>query len=560
MHSESFLQKKSVELSAISLFTQDHVKKAILELLEKRSYYKLSDEDWKKINEAAKRVVEELDGSEKFICKVKNAVGAIGLEIRAWLTHYQQMYCNNLAVLNSLSWNLNGKINQENTIRRLLQISKMGNFSKYKLTCIYCIEEEIFSSWEKLHPNTKNNLKKMKKENSLVAFWSYYISNRVEELIKDGSSKYEYGLKIAVKQGNHVATKYFWEKITLEEQEKNLKECFMEAAAQPLRPGNRSKISDEIPRFPESSGINNLLFFLRQLSVEQQKEIFKDNPIVVDYVLNCFIYFPYRNLFLRVAEYTLDFFDFLKKDKTYFLLLCIAEKIAYDPETYSKQLKYVWDKIPDKDSSINSFWFINIIEGLLHARSYENIKFILNTVSISVREKILPHYKIVNDCYYKLILQDEWNILRDLVQCCLKTKESVLKFKKELLNELSNKLSNDNSKLLEKKKKENKRYEICNFFDDIIASHYHGEEPRKKRKELVSSDDDWSIEPQRPCKIRERRVEIEDIEVVDLKKGKELKSIDKKRKHVSKVVPPESQLENTKIKRLKPNLEVENVK
>lgn len=414
------LRESALIVAAINLFTQNPVKGQILRVFEYHSQGDFDDR-WKEVEKIIKERIKGLKLPQTLEDDLSGISRQISLEILEWSKYYGKYYCES-AFFNNICWTPQGSIDAEKTAKKLVSYESLSVLKRYEIACIHCFEDMIPDLWKQLGKEA-SHLKRMKRSrmyDRLAIFWSYYINDRAGEIIKDSSIN-EYGLNIAIEQGNSVAVRYFWTKLTPEEKEKNREKCIVIAAQKPL---TGSGLDKDI-RFPKSCYISILCFFLNQISEEQQVKILHNNATKLNYnILKGFLNFPYQHFFKPTAKHALSF---LENEDYYYLLSSIADRILINHEIYGELFQYAWQKMPGRESAINAWQIEEAVSQLFELKDYRNAKLVLSSTLTSLREKLIFSDRGEDICY-SLAKKDEWDALEDFINLCLVNRYVALRF------------------------------------------------------------------------------------------------------------------------------------
>lgn len=418
------LKEKSLIAAAIALWTKSPVKDEVLRVFEYRSERDF-DKKWKKIEKIVQETVKAFELPQTLKTELSGISTQVGLEILGWAKYYGQYYCES-AFFNNACWTPQGAIDAEKTARKLVNDESLSILKRYRIACIHCFENRVHDLWNSdkeffdeqyLREIKKSaNKRASRSTNRLIVFWSYYINERIGEIVRDGAIN-EYGLNVAVEEGNSVAVKYFWEKLTPIEKEKNLEKCIVAAAKESCHYVSGSRY------FPNSCYTDIVCFLLNQVGEERQKNIL-NNPNTAENVLNGLLNFPYQKFFIPTTENV--WHDSLVDGLLYY----IEKKIHIPFQNYVEVFQYVWNKIHDKDS-VNMNWISKILLKLLILKDYDNAKLIFNDLFIvNEGEAFIVSYKREDICC-SLISQDKWDKLEFFIKSCLTDRNAAIKFKEK---------------------------------------------------------------------------------------------------------------------------------
>ncbi|GFV46387.1 uncharacterized protein TNCV_3232761 [Trichonephila clavipes] len=158
--------------------------------------------------------------------KLVDAVKMVGLFIRNMKEYiYEGLYIpKNYPKI--LCWTPHGTIDTGKSIKIVLKDDRFSIIRRYKLACVYCLEDDIRELLSKMSPACRKlfydtNSKVL--QNDLAVYWTYYIDGKIdffEHRIQGSVNKY--GLELAFIQGSKPAALYFFQKLNDEERYGNI--------------------------------------------------------------------------------------------------------------------------------------------------------------------------------------------------------------------------------------------------------------------------------------------------------------------------------------------------
>lgn len=442
------LRERSLIKAAITLWTKSPVLDKILKLFSRSTW----NNRWKEIDKLVQKIIQDLELPDTFKAELSSISRQIGQEMLAW-TQYYAYQCNKSVFLKNVCWTPQGSIDAEKTARSLVNDKSLTVFQRYKIACINCFDEMIPDLWKQCGVDEKD-LEGMRKNtwcDPMVILWSYSLCGRSAEITGESSIN-EYGLNIAVERGNSVAVKYFWQKLTSIEKEKNLEKCMVTAARKSCDYVSGST------RFPNSCDTEIVCFLLNQVSQEEQKEILSNYDTAED-VLCGLLNFPYQKLFIPAADFSWN------NSMLDMVLYCIKRKIDDPFQEYIEPIhgyrvifNYFLNKIDDKNS-IKMDRLVDILLVVFKLECYDDLKSILSDLFLERKEKFIFSYSGRQICY-ELIGENKWNVLKFIFESCLTNRNAILEFKeKERIS----------CRLLEKGSQEEAQ-KFIKIVDDLISS------------------------------------------------------------------------------------------
>lgn len=278
---------------------------------------------------------------------------------------------------------------------------------RYKLACIYCLEDDIPELWDRLHVKLRESLSfedclDKSSQREIVIFW---INGIREERWSNPFFSYKSVFESYAKTGNKAATEFFLQKLTPTEREATLVKT-------------AKYVTDPDVFF----------YLLTEMDERQQREIFRSDPYRV---LECFLEWPVQSFFIEMADLL---WDFLPKWDYCVLLKIIIDKITYSYKDwdYEKLFGKFWEKSPDvfKNYIINEFQNGFLLSLLLKIKDTENLKLILQDATLEEKEKLIYCDRVQYICQ-DLIYDDEWELLEFFIRECLPAEEEMVRFKEK---------------------------------------------------------------------------------------------------------------------------------
>ncbi|KAL7634704.1 UNVERIFIED_CONTAM: hypothetical protein RMT77_015081 [Armadillidium vulgare] len=227
--------------------------------------------------------------------KVLDFIKPIGLEMIKWREYYDQNSYLGIDLPNELCWNSQGTIDQKRTAEVLIKDGNLDINIRYRLACIYCLENDIRELWNKIPENHRKSFYSEEdpsevRQPNLVILWTYDIKggvnkldNMIERIWLRKCSPYQFAFEYAAVGGNKAAVEYFLQKLTSREREESLVRYAGYVAKR--RCDSYTNCTD----LPTECYADVLCFLLSQMDEEQQTEVFKSYPWKV---LKCLLDWP----------------------------------------------------------------------------------------------------------------------------------------------------------------------------------------------------------------------------------------------------------------------------
>lgn len=356
--------------------------------------------EWEKIEERVIEKAQQLSLPKLIKEKVLGVIKPIGMKIFRWIRNYRKKekwigtdYERDIHtdLPPEFFWTSQCTIDVKKTAETLIRKETFDVHRCYRLACEYCLEDDIRRLWKKLPKKLKQNLN----EYPVTRFWTDYMKRR-----RAGHTSFKKEFYKSVQDANKIASKYFLERLTLQEREESLK-C--------------------IDNYVEP---DFLLFLLQELKEEERVKILKNIPCEVLY---CFLEWPWQKYYIDVAN---CMWNFLSSKDFAWILGDIIWKVRRGYKDYNYQglfLEFL-HKSPSalKDSFIETFNDNMEMPDLCHLNYSKSIMYNIN---------------VINQLIYT-ICHGDWDMLEFYLQECLPSKEAVLKFKTEFDKYYSNCLKN----------------------------------------------------------------------------------------------------------------------
>ncbi|GBN01425.1 hypothetical protein AVEN_3176-1 [Araneus ventricosus] len=327
-----------------------------------------------------------------------------------------------------LRWTSTGTVDYRKTAEALVRSDVVDIVKRYKLACLYCLEDYIPEFWKELPEENKGTFYH-EKATSLIAelplhfCWPYILKGEEYKLdfmprssfgrtwirrLEDPSRTrfHQYAFQHSSFIGNKTAAEYFFQKLTHEQRDASL----VQTAVDVVRYRTRYfRIAFQLTKGKFSDVLS---YLLSQMTPEEQIQIFKELPCEI---LRCFMEWPCQNLFFDLADVIWTFLP----ESNYKDLLSEIYWIIEDSGYYHPNLlQNLFLRSPidfgkhfvDEECRIGYFF-----EEFFDNQDTETIKVIFRTVDAADRVKLVFDPYVLK-LFYKYISKDRWH----MVEVCLR--------------------------------------------------------------------------------------------------------------------------------------------
>ncbi|GBM41688.1 hypothetical protein AVEN_46956-1 [Araneus ventricosus] len=240
----------------------------------------------------------------------------MGREIPGWKTLHEKYLLKSYKkgihfdapILERLCWTAAGALDYRKTAEELIRSDVIDVVGRYKIACLYCLEDWIPLIWNELPEEKKlyfyngiHNLHLMIEKLRLQFWWPYIIRGEQSKLdsffrySRNPITFHRFAFQYSAAIRNKAAAEYFFQKLTQEEKESSLITTTKELLS--FRNWNSGK-------FPEEKVSEMLRYLLSVMTPDQQMRIFQERP---SQVLECFLHWPLQDRFSEIADLTWNF-------------------------------------------------------------------------------------------------------------------------------------------------------------------------------------------------------------------------------------------------------------
>lgn len=436
----NFILKPSLEHIAlvkvvVRLWNQDDIKDLISKFCFPFCGSELKDE-WPKIEDRVKEKVIQLPLPVLLKDKTLSFIKPIGFKILRWLKHHGDAF-SYIDLPHEFQWTPQGTIDEKKTAQMLIKDVSIDITTRYKISCIYCLENDILNLWNKVPEDSKKSLyweeSEDINEHELVFFWTYYIKgelSQMESMIKrkldSRCSINVYAFECAAKHGNRAAVEYFLPKLTPGERDMSLIKTAGCVAYDTL-----DIFGNHCTKFIYEYYSDILCILLSLMNEEEQMEVFENYSCQV---LLCFLDFPWQILFVETAGIM---WNFLSKENYGVLLCTMLTKIhkGFKDFNYEKLFGQNLQQSPEshKDFVLNGnsiFTAGYLLAALFKVRSESNIRMIFQDPIFRAKKQIFYSHNGQKICE-SLIEDENWDLLTFFLLECITSKDEMVRFKKD---------------------------------------------------------------------------------------------------------------------------------
>ncbi|KAF8789804.1 hypothetical protein HNY73_007714 [Argiope bruennichi] len=360
----------------------------------------------KRKHEPFKSVVGDLCLPEPIREPLVNLLNPIFRETYKWFKYHEEFlkskhssfYCPEYA--KHLHWTHMGTINYRKTAESMIHDEKLDINWRFKLACLYCLDEDIQNIWQKMSPlNRKcfyNNGQFPNDTREIIIFWTCILKGRVDKLesylvglVGHYSSIYQQAFELFSKNGYETATQYFFEKLTCEEKDASL----VRTAEYVAEYVNHS--------FQPYTDV--FCYLLSQMNAEQFQNVLENSSCAI---LRSFMDWPRQDAFLEVAQLVLPCFVEEDYDDLHFFL-SVKFKCIYNPSKLFRNVFLITPKI-----FRHSTYYL---DDFFERKDTEIFKFMFRNMDPEETLELFLSGKALHNCS-KLVKEGKWDFLEFFIR------------------------------------------------------------------------------------------------------------------------------------------------
>lgn len=412
LHFDINLQRMSMVASALALWERKDVKLKVKEFF----YMKGGLNTKNKWLNLVKEVLKELKRGflpSILYCQLLYVIRDIGLKIYGWFrfmkksrmfryTHRKQIFD---IYTKNLVWTHYGTIDEVKTLRSWMNDKNVDYSKAFSMACRCCLPEDVKVLWNLIPEHVKSSRYKdtcSRYGTHIIAYWCSYQNEFQDDLIAklidqdqgylnlydEAGSLDENMLTLSARKIYNLAVQHFWNKISIEEKERNICNCLKKL----LQISYITFGDYHIYRMEQCAEM--LIFFLNQLTGENKEQFFQSleyrvldtsshvrSNEAIDTIFKTLTFmWPWQELLIPVAEH-LKIFLTIHEYENIFNELCRKMNSEYEfglpvkNSTYQRIIFGLWQIIP---SNFKLKISISIVEELFEVWDVSNIKMIIN--------------------------------------------------------------------------------------------------------------------------------------------------------------------------------------
>ncbi|GBM60934.1 hypothetical protein AVEN_192390-1 [Araneus ventricosus] len=348
---------------------------------------------------------------------------AVGTEILKWKL-FHNVFLNDpnehfdVHVVEKLCWTTAGTVDYRKTAETLVRSNVVDIVKRFKLACLYCLEDYIPVIWKELPEENKKFFYngEDKEEVKTPHLWLFlpYILENIFKLHNIQTPTPRNSFKYSALFGHKTLTEYCFQKFSKEDREASL----VQTAKDVVRERNPDPLADFEPTHEKLSDV--LCYLLSLMTPEEQMRIFKALPCEV---LRCFLDWPWQKFFLDIADII---WTFLPKRKYNDLLSKISIHIGNSGYYFPNFFQEFFLRSPrsfrkcfvDQVCRLGSF-----LQEFFITEDSKTIEVIFRNIDAADRVRLVfsEHvFKLLND----FLLSDRWRIVEVCIREATLSKEN----------------------------------------------------------------------------------------------------------------------------------------
>ncbi|GBL94867.1 hypothetical protein AVEN_197542-1 [Araneus ventricosus] len=354
-------------------------------------------------------------------------VRPMGRQIRLWKNFHEEYFHYHSGedihfdalILEKLQWTA-GVLDYRKTAEELIRSDVIDIVKRYRLACLYCMEDYIPMLWKELPEENKRHFyskmdRRLQSGGMGLEFWWPYIIKGQESNLDDLTRSYrrdqitfhQYAFQCSAERGNKTAAEYFFQKFTHEEKDASLMSTTRGLLTHQYTTRNYADKEFPMDKFSEL-----LSYLLCVMTPEQQMRIFQEQPCEV---LEWFLEWPLQDIFSMIPDLI---WDFLPEVYYEYVLCRIHEQFKYSAHYYLKLLQEFFLRIPSeiwKNFVDSQCEFGSHFEWILNSEDIKPLEIFFKSLDDAARARLVfsePALKAFHNC----ISIDKW----DVVDLCLR--------------------------------------------------------------------------------------------------------------------------------------------
>ncbi|GBL94404.1 hypothetical protein AVEN_7376-1 [Araneus ventricosus] len=404
------------------LFKESNILASISNFHDK---YPLNVEDWRETVED--KLPDEISklGLPKSLQKlVIDTAKPVGRQVGRWKQfHEKYLYDSHgeeihfdVPILEKLRWTAAGAVDYRKTAEELVRSDDIDIVKRYKLACLYCMEDCIPLFWKELPKENKKYFcgkegPHLQSGGLGLEFWWPYIIEGQESKLDDLTRPYrsdqitfhQYAFQCSAKKGNKTAAEYFFQKLTREEKQHSLMST------------TRAVLACQYTiQFPPEKISELLRYLISVMTPDQQMRFFLQEP---HELLDCFTVWPSQDMISEIAYLIWDFLP--ERDRDTVLDMMYWSQSLEDSGHYCTILFQefflrippdFWEGYVDRQCEFDSYF-----DNVLCAEDIKALEIFLKSLDAAAKARLVlsePALKEFHDC----ISIGKW----DVVEVCIR--------------------------------------------------------------------------------------------------------------------------------------------
>lgn len=421
------LKQIAASKTAFTLWTKDGIRVLVSEHLEDENS---SSRNFDVRGNAILENIRKMQIPDSTKHDIFSIIKPIGMHITDWIrTHNIEDY-NDICLTFDFYMSPFGAINCQETAKNLLKNVNLNIVTRYKLACMYCLDQHVADLWHNIPQNLRDICEKDEDfgyTEPLLAMWTHEMHGPITESdlnemvmkrLERECSPCQFAFEFAANEGNLAATKFYLQKLTLRERRESLVKTAISVSKHVDEHDNY--IAD-IYGYPFASVLH---YLLSQMDRDEQMEACQN----LRDILNCFIGWPWQDFMLVIAR---QIWDYLSEEDCYYILYQITLKIEShggNSHKYSKLLSELWQLCPLHFKDYTLQHINSMLTYLFLGNDLNNVRLLLSHLAQhEKREFILSNNGLELCC--EIIEREDWNQLKFLVKECVVDAEEVIELK-----------------------------------------------------------------------------------------------------------------------------------
>ncbi|XP_065218663.1 uncharacterized protein LOC135844396 isoform X14 [Planococcus citri] len=171
------------------------------------------------LKEEVPKWVEALPVLKSFAPSIMNHFYAVESSVRDWISYLQQMVFdeeNDSDLYQHISyiiWHPNGTVNTAETARNLLKSNALSVGKKFRLACIYCLQEDIVMLWPSVKHHHEVASIKVNRRPFLMYYWKCYCAGELQNIRMRSDEPIEEFMIMKPSVNNWSAIEYFFDRL-----------------------------------------------------------------------------------------------------------------------------------------------------------------------------------------------------------------------------------------------------------------------------------------------------------------------------------------------------------